>query len=197
MKKLIQSNFIIVQTIFIIGAIFLAIGFYYIIVKAGLPYQDPTEEMLYMYHKNMYIGEHLVIIGFFIELIGIILCLFKYPKIISIICSAIGIVLSLSVFWICIPIIRYSLGWVGVISSTISLIICTLDLLTTVGEIKSGLIYSCISCLIKIVIIIFNIIHVIFDYDHNSYIYFSYLFILLLIPSVLNFFRFVSLKKRG
>ena len=66
-----KKKLIIVSSI--IGLIILFIGLYYCIVKAGIPYQDPTPEMLEKYMRDMRIGEYLVIIGFCIELINIII----------------------------------------------------------------------------------------------------------------------------
>ena len=45
------------------GAVILIIGFYFLFIKAGLPYQDPTEEMQksWLLYKN--IGEKLMICG--------------------------------------------------------------------------------------------------------------------------------------
>ena len=60
-----------------IGAVILIIGFYFLFIKAGLPYQDPTEEMQkrWLLYKN--IGEKLMICGFVSlssGIIGRILC---------------------------------------------------------------------------------------------------------------------------
>ncbi len=56
---------------FIIGCIFLVMGFYYLYIKAGIPYQDPTTEMIQEYNRNMRIGEVSILVGFCIEMINI------------------------------------------------------------------------------------------------------------------------------
>lgn len=63
---------------FIIGIILLVIGFYYSIIKAGIPYQDSTPEMIQMYNKNMKIGDGLTLIGFCIELFNIIVVIINF-----------------------------------------------------------------------------------------------------------------------
>lgn len=57
----------------IIGCIFLVIGFYYQYIKAGIPYQDPTTELIQKYNRNIKIGEILTLVGFCIESINIFL----------------------------------------------------------------------------------------------------------------------------
>lgn len=48
----------------VISLIILAIGLYYMVIKAGIPYQDAPAELLLEYNTNMEIGEKLTIIGF-------------------------------------------------------------------------------------------------------------------------------------
>lgn len=55
-----------------IGMITLFIGFWFAAVEAGIPYQDPTEEMLEQYSRNMSIGHLLMIIGGVVELAELI-----------------------------------------------------------------------------------------------------------------------------
>lgn len=59
----------------IIGFIILAIsiGIYYLIIKAGIPYQDPTPELLQKYNRNMKIGENLILLGISMMSISLIL----------------------------------------------------------------------------------------------------------------------------
>ena len=66
-----------------VGAVILIIGFYFLFIKAGLPYQDPTEEMQkrWLLYKN--IGEKLMICGFVSlssGIIGRILCFITKVK---------------------------------------------------------------------------------------------------------------------
>ena len=53
----------IINGAIIAGIIILLIGLYYWIIKAGIPYQDPTEELRIQYAVNMGIGDELVKTG--------------------------------------------------------------------------------------------------------------------------------------
>ncbi len=53
-----------ISSLIISGAIILLIGLYYMIIKAGIPYQDPTTEMQIQYAINMGIGDVLSLTGF-------------------------------------------------------------------------------------------------------------------------------------
>lgn len=46
-----------------VGMIFLLVGFWYAVVEAGLPYQDPTPQMLEQYNRSMTIGSLFLMIG--------------------------------------------------------------------------------------------------------------------------------------
>lgn len=46
-----------------VGMIFLLVGFWYAVVEAGLPYQDPIPEMLEQYNRSMTIGGLLLMTG--------------------------------------------------------------------------------------------------------------------------------------
>ena len=63
------------------GAVILLIGLYYLIIKAGIPYQDPTTEMQIQYAVNMGIGNVLSLTG---------LCMTVLAAIIRIILGIIG-----------------------------------------------------------------------------------------------------------
>ncbi len=54
----------IFSSLIISGAVILLIGLYYLIIKAGIPYQDPTTEMQIQYAVNMGIGNVLSLTGF-------------------------------------------------------------------------------------------------------------------------------------
>ena len=58
--------------IIIAGLIMLEIGMYYIFIKAGIPYQDPTTEMQIQYSINMGVGDVLCIHGAIALLSGIV-----------------------------------------------------------------------------------------------------------------------------
>ena len=55
------------------GVIMLVVGLYYQEIKAGIPYQDPTEEMQLQYTIYWKIGEELMYDGFMIGSTGIVL----------------------------------------------------------------------------------------------------------------------------
>lgn len=50
------------------GVIFFVVGFWYAVVAAGLPYQDPTPDMLEQYNRDLQTGNILMIAGGIIEL---------------------------------------------------------------------------------------------------------------------------------
>ena len=52
------------------GLIILVIGLYYLVIKAGIPYQDPTVEMQIQYAINDGIGSVLSKAGFILALCG-------------------------------------------------------------------------------------------------------------------------------
>lgn len=53
----------IINSVILAGIIILLIGLYYWVVKAGIPYQEPTLEMQIEYAVNMGIGDKLVVSG--------------------------------------------------------------------------------------------------------------------------------------
>ena len=56
----------------IAGIIILGVSLYYWIIKAGIPYQDPTEELRIQYAINMGIGDELFKVGLITFAIGLI-----------------------------------------------------------------------------------------------------------------------------
>ena len=52
------------------GSIILVIGLYYLIIKAGIPYQDPTVEMQVQYAIHYGIGSVLSKIGLVLAVLG-------------------------------------------------------------------------------------------------------------------------------
>ena len=56
LKKLFTS-------ILLAGILVLATGLYYMVIKAGIPFQDPTPELQLQYSINMGIGDVLTKIG--------------------------------------------------------------------------------------------------------------------------------------
>ena len=135
--------------------------------------------------------------------------LLKFKKLISVICCILVFILSLIGLIVGLQSIG-SEGWgkLGVIfimPSVIALVIIILDFLITVDKIKRGLVYSCISCLIKIGSIALVIPSTIYDYKYEmqygvSNLDFDLLLISLLIiftiPSFLNIIKLISLKKQ-
>lgn len=53
----------IVQVMAVSGGILVIAGLYFTMVKAGLPYQDPTPEMVSQYERDMGIGMVLLLAG--------------------------------------------------------------------------------------------------------------------------------------
>lgn len=63
-----------VSYVFIVTSLLLiAIGLYYCIFEAGIPYQDPTPEMQAQYDMYAGTGDSLVVIGMVFLLIGAIM----------------------------------------------------------------------------------------------------------------------------
>ncbi len=50
-------------SILLAGILVLGIGLYYLVIKAGIPFQDPTPEMQLQYSINMGVGDALMKIG--------------------------------------------------------------------------------------------------------------------------------------
>ena len=67
MKNLFRE---ISNAVLLAGMIILVIGLYYLVVKAGIPYQDPTVEMQIQYAINDGIGSVLSKAGFILALCG-------------------------------------------------------------------------------------------------------------------------------
>ena len=58
------------NAVLLAGLIILAIGLYYAVLKAGIPYQDPTVEMQIQYAVNHEIGGVLSTVGVTLVLCG-------------------------------------------------------------------------------------------------------------------------------
>ncbi len=59
------------SAVLLAGCIVFAVGVYYEMIKAGIPYQDPPPALQIQYAVNMGIGEELCRIGFFTILAGL------------------------------------------------------------------------------------------------------------------------------
>lgn len=71
MNEKIQHNLHwMINSVILAGGIIFFTGLYYEIIKAGIPYQDPTLELQIQYAVNMRIGETLVRNGFLIAICG-------------------------------------------------------------------------------------------------------------------------------
>lgn len=75
MKKRNIGN--IFKCIAIIGVVILLVGLYYSVFKAGIPYQDPTPEMLQNYNRWLMQGEIMTLTGIGIIVLDVI-CLIVY-----------------------------------------------------------------------------------------------------------------------
>lgn len=58
------------NAVFLAGLIILVIGLYYLVIKAGIPYQDPTVEMQIQYEIHYGIGSILSKTGLILALCG-------------------------------------------------------------------------------------------------------------------------------
>ena len=126
---------------------------------------------------------------------------FKISKVISIICSIIGLILSsfgliMGLQSIGAP--GWGLGVIFIMPSVIALLVILFDFLITLDKIKKGLIYSCVNSIIKIGIIACFIPTTISDYKYGmkfgvSNLDFDIIVIALLtivtIPSILNIIK--------
>lgn len=74
MKQFIWKNALrkVSESIILAGGIIILVGAYYSIVKAGIPYQDPTLEMQIQYAVDSKVGETLVGCGIVITVFSII-----------------------------------------------------------------------------------------------------------------------------
>ena len=134
---------------------------------------------------------------------------FKISKVISIICSIIGLILSsfglINGFQSIGAPGWGGLGVIFIMPSVIALIVILFDFLITLDKIKKGLIYSCINSIIKIGIIACFIPTAISDYKYEmkfgvSNLEFDIIVIVLLtivtIPSILNIIKLIKSKKK-
>ena len=62
----------VLSSFMIAGAIILATGLYYLVAKAGIPYQDPPVDIQIQYAINSGIGNTLASMGFFMTVAGAI-----------------------------------------------------------------------------------------------------------------------------
>ncbi len=135
---------------------------------------------------------------------------FKVQRTISIICCLIGIALSLYGLIVGLESIGATgFGGLGIIfigPSVVALIIILCDFLIAIDKIKKGLIYSFISSLIKIALIINFIPSLIYNIveearDGVSNLDFDLIFIALLIvitiPSILNIIKLINIRKNS
>jgi len=134
---------------------------------------------------------------------------FKILKVISIICSVIGLILSSFGFVMGLQSISAPgwgrLGVIFIMPSVITFIVILFDFLITLDKIKKGLIYSCINSIIKIGIIVCFVPITIRDYKYEmrfgvSNLDFDIIAIVLLtivtIPSILNIIKLIKSKKK-
>ena len=63
----------LINSFIISGIIVLLIGVYYLMIKAGIPYQDPPPELQIAYSVNEGIGSVLCKTGFIVTVISVIL----------------------------------------------------------------------------------------------------------------------------
>lgn len=127
----------------------------------------------------------------------------------SVVLSVIGLVLAIFALLLGLQSIGVDgmgqLGIIFIVPSFFAFIIIAFDLLVTIDKIKRGLIYSCVSSIIKICIIIYFIPITIYDYNYQmqygvSNLSFDlillFFLILVTIPSVLNVIKILKLKHK-
>ena len=61
---------IIFRALLLVGLILVFVGLYYMVIKAGLPFQDAPPELQMRYERDMQIGGALVKYGFVVLVIG-------------------------------------------------------------------------------------------------------------------------------
>lgn len=131
----------------------------------------------------------------------------KILKVISIICSIIGLILASFGLIIGLKSIGApgwdALGVIFIMPSLISFIVILFDFLITLNKFKNGLTYSCINSIIKVLIIIYFIQNAISDYNYEmkygvSNFKFDIIVIILLtivtVPSILNTIKLIKSK---
>ncbi len=127
----------------------------------------------------------------------------------SVVLSVIGLVLAIFALLLGLQSIGVDgmgqLGIIFIVPSFFAFIIIAFDLLVTIDKIKRGLIYSFVSSIIKICIIIYFIPITIYDYNYQMQYDVSNLsfdlillvfLILVTIPSVLNVIKILKLKHK-
>ena len=72
MKKTIESLKSISRGFIIAGVILLLLGAYYLFIKAGIPYQDPTPELQLRYAVSSRVGDELLTAGLTALIVGIV-----------------------------------------------------------------------------------------------------------------------------
>lgn len=122
---------------------------------------------------------------------------FKILRIVSIICSIIGLILSSFGFLTGIMSIGVSgLGRIGILfimPSAIVLLVIVFDFLITLDKIKRGLIYSCINSILKICIIEWFLQ----DISSPDFAIIAIVgLIIITIPSILNIIKLINSKKK-
>ena len=65
-----KTRYGLLNSLILTGVILFLMGLYYWMIKAGIPYQDPTLEMQIQYTVDMRIGEILMGNGFLIAICG-------------------------------------------------------------------------------------------------------------------------------
>lgn len=73
MKKAQHILCSIINAFIISGIIIFIVGVYYLMIKAGIPYQDPPLDLLIQYEINAGIGNLLIGIGFKITILSSII----------------------------------------------------------------------------------------------------------------------------
>ena len=72
MKKTVESLKSLSRGFIIAGVILLLLSAYYLVIKAGIPYQDPTPELQLQYTVNTRVGDELLTAGLTALIVGVV-----------------------------------------------------------------------------------------------------------------------------
>ena len=72
MKKTVDSLKSLSRSFIIAGIILLLIGAYYLVIKAGIPYQDPPLELQIQYTVNSRVGDEMLTAGATALIVGVV-----------------------------------------------------------------------------------------------------------------------------
>ena len=66
--------------LFLIGIAIIVIGFLYDLIFAGIPYQDPSSQMLEKYNQNLFISDVIIKFGLLVTIVGIVFKIISFKE---------------------------------------------------------------------------------------------------------------------